>query len=92
MMGNGFGMGGMWWVWLWGILVLAGIVFLVVVAASGLRTRASQPPPSGTPFAAQPPALPPRSHARGLLDERYARGELTTDEYQERLGHLAQDA
>lgn len=77
MMGSGFGMGGMWWVWLWGILVLAGIVFQAVVAAAGLRGRASPPP---------------RSRARDVLDERYARGELTTEEYRERLGHLAQDA
>jgi putative membrane protein len=26
--------------------------------------------------------------ARDILDERYARGELTTDEYRERLEHL----
>ncbi|HLG71639.1 MAG TPA: SHOCT domain-containing protein [Chloroflexota bacterium] len=27
-------------------------------------------------------------HARAILDERYARGELSTDEYRERLQHL----
>jgi putative membrane protein len=26
--------------------------------------------------------------ARSILSERYARGELTTEEYQERLAHL----
>jgi putative membrane protein len=29
-----------------------------------------------------------QSTARDILDERYARGDLTTDEYHERLQHL----
>jgi putative membrane protein len=28
------------------------------------------------------------SHARDILDERYARGELSSEEYQERVSHL----
>ena len=28
------------------------------------------------------------SRARGILDERYARGELSSEEYRERLDHL----
>ena len=31
-----------------------------------------------------------RRHALGILDERYARGELSTDEYRERLHNLDQ--
>jgi len=29
------------------------------------------------------------SRARGILDERYARGELTSEEYRERIDHLS---
>ncbi|MBC7762305.1 MAG: SHOCT domain-containing protein, partial [Candidatus Saccharibacteria bacterium] len=36
------------------------------------------------------PAVRPESEARRLLDERYARGELSTEEYQERLRVLGQ--
>jgi putative membrane protein len=33
---------------------------------------------------------PRESNARAILAERYARGEITYDEYRERLGHLEQ--
>jgi putative membrane protein len=32
-----------------------------------------------------------RSRARQVLDERYARGEITTEEYRERLRALGED-
>ena len=82
-MGNGSGMG---WGWIFWLLMLVGIVLVIVVvvrAVSGDRrdedtTRAT----SGQSG---------RSRAREILDERYARGELTTEEYRERLTALGEN-
>ena len=82
MYSNGSGMGG--WMF-FGVLMMVGVVLLVVVLirvmAGGVR--------SGTDQSA-PPRGRPTSGARQLLDERYARGELSTEEYQERLRVLEQ--
>jgi putative membrane protein len=80
MLGNGFGMG---WAWLFGALVVVGLVLVAVVVVrvfaggyKGAATRAigesRKIPGAGT-------------SARQILDERYAAGELSTEEYQERL-------
>jgi putative membrane protein len=74
MMGNGFG-----WMWLFGLLVLVGIVLLIVVAVRALGGGISR---------GAPPSASGGSTAREVLDERYARGELTSDEYRERLRTL----
>ena len=81
MMGNGWGMGGMWLVWPLIILGIALVVLLLRRSATG-----APGPGSGT----TPPATSRsgRSRAQEILDERYARGELTDEEYQERLRHL----
>lgn len=73
MMGNGFGMG---WGWLWGLLLIGGVVLVVIV---GVRTLGGGVSRADTPG---------RGRAREVLDERYARGELTTEEYRERLQAL----
>lgn len=79
MMGFGTGMG---WGWVFGALVLVGVVLLVFLAVraigGGMSSRPSTPGPMDGA-----PSGPGR--AREVLDERYARGELTTEEYQERL-------
>ena len=86
MMGNGFGMGGMWWYWLFGLILLLGIALLVVVVVRALRGGISR---SGS---AGPGDQPQGSgQARRILDERYARGELSTEEYRERLQGLGED-
>ena len=63
------------WMWLWGTLMM--FFWVAVIAAVWLfarnRDRASG---GGT------------TRARDILDERYARGELTTEDYRERLDHL----
>ena len=78
MMDSGFGMG---WMWLFWLLLVLGVVVLVVVAVrvvgGGVTSRTADSRDAG--------ARPGRSRARQLLDERYARGELTTEEYRERL-------
>ncbi|WP_222869915.1 SHOCT domain-containing protein [Actinomadura decatromicini] len=67
------------WMWLWGTLmmlfwiaVIGAAVWLVVRAATQRRAE----PPTG------------RERARELLAERYARGEISTEEYDERLAKL----
>lgn len=85
-MGPGMGMG--WgWGWLFWLLVLAGLIFLVVLAVRVIGGGASRSD-GGVSAAAQPPT---RNRARELLDERYARGELTTEEYRERLQVLREE-
>ena len=80
MMGWGYGLGaGMWVSWLIIVLIVALVVFLVV--------RASGPDD----------APQPQGHARlvgrptpfEILADRYARGEIGTEEYEERLSHLS---
>jgi len=83
MFGNGNGTGG--WMF-FGLLMMVGVVLLVVVVARAIGGGVRR---GGT---AEPTRSQGRSEpqARRLLDERYARGELTTDEYQERLRALGQ--
>lgn len=76
---SGIGMGAAWLFWL---LIVVGVVLLVVVLVRLLSTRGARGSggiPSG------------RSPARRLLDERYARGELTSEEYQERVRTLGEE-
>jgi putative membrane protein len=64
------------WGWLWGPIVLllwAGLIATVVWFA----TRSARPPERSS-----------GERAREVLAERYARGELTTEEYRERLEQL----
>lgn len=75
----------MGWTWLYWALLILGIVLLVILAArlfSGGMNR------GGTGRGQVPGAdgsAPGASAARRILDERYARGELSTEEYRERL-------
>lgn len=64
------------WMWLWGTLMMFSWV-AIIAAAIWFVTRARDRTSS-----------PGGGRAREILDERYARGELTTDEYRERLDHL----
>lgn len=64
----GYGMG---LFWIWPLLLLVGIAVLAwgVIRATS-STRAVQPPGTG--------------HAREILQERFARGEITEQELRER--------
>lgn len=84
MWGDGMGWG-MGWMWLFWLLLIVGTVVLVFVlvkvftGSSGGGTRqGGSAPPTG--------AGPRRS--REILEERYARGEISTEEYRERLRTL----
>ena len=66
------------WMWLWGIAMMALFVVLII-----WLVRAT----SGGQGSAAPPSHP-SDRAREILAERYARGELTTEEYHERTQQL----
>lgn len=69
-------MGGWGWMWVFGLLsaLLLAAVITTVVWAVTRGSRPSQPDPS--------------ARAREILNERYARGEISTEEYHERLNAL----
>ena len=80
MMGWGYGMGaGMWVSWLLLVLLIGLVVFLVARAGGGdsRRTQDQLRRPTG------------RVTAQEVLAGRYARGEISTEEYEERLSHLS---
>jgi putative membrane protein len=71
--------------WGWGPLLLIGIALLVLLAvrAAGAGIRGAFAPgrlkgPGGPPPMGQ-------SRPRAIPDERFARGELTADQYREQL-------
>ncbi|GAA1743905.1 SHOCT domain-containing protein [Microcella frigidaquae] len=74
----GYGYDGWAWMWVVGSLFVIGVVVLVVVLVrnSTAGTSRGNPPVAMTPT------------PRQILDERFARGELTTDEYRERVETL----
>ena len=67
---------GGWWMVVWGTLMMVGLIVLMVWL---IRTTAGKGDGNGSA------AL---DSARQILAERYARGELTTDQYRERIGQL----
>ncbi|MBP2216870.1 SHOCT domain-containing protein [Arthrobacter sp. CAN_C5] len=77
------------WMWLWSVLLLGGIVLLVLLAVkvvgNGSRFGYASRDASGL-------GGPPRgrSSAHQILDERFAKGELTADEYREHLKVLGE--
>ena len=72
---NGWGGG---WMWLWGVAMMAGFVLLIVWLA---RTNSGASGPNVAP-------RDPTDRAREILAERFANGELTTEEYRERVSEL----
>lgn len=74
------GWGGGWWMLIWGTLMMAGLVVLVVWLIRATSTGGGGIHGSGTETSL--------ASARRILAERYARGDLSTEEYRERLGEL----
>ena len=69
-------MGGGGWMWLWGaFMVLFWLSVIGVIVWAVIRGQHHHQPSSS-------------EHARGILAERLARGEIEPEEYNERLGHL----
>lgn len=83
MWGYGWDMG---WSWLFGLLLVVGTVLLVVLAMrvfSGGSNRGGGSSPTEPTAGA--------SRARQILDERYARGELTAEQYREQVQVLGEN-
>lgn len=85
MMNNGYSMTGSW-MWAFAGLMLLGVVVLAGVAVWAVLTVRRRPHPFDTIDGA--PAAAGRARVRQLLDERYARGDITSDDYAERLRTL----
>lgn len=81
---NGGGMGGMGLMWIFGLLMLVGVVVLVVVLVKAFTGGSST---SGGPSTSQKSGTG-AGRGREILEERYARGEISTEEYRERLRAL----
>lgn len=80
----GYGNGGSGWIWMViGVFVLIGVVVRAVIAMTN-RSHGDQ----AAPTASVAPDGGGRARARQVLDERYASGEITSDEYTERLHTL----
>jgi putative membrane protein len=73
---DGHMMGGWGWMWLVGLLSILLLVALVVGAVWAVTRSGSSSRPNTA------------SRAREILNERYARGEISTEEYRERLDAL----
>ncbi|MDW3178640.1 MAG: SHOCT domain-containing protein [Acidimicrobiia bacterium] len=67
------------WMWLWGLAMMSMFVVLIV-----WLVRAT----SGGPYAPHRPEQSSTERAQEILAERYARGELSTEEYRERATEL----
>lgn len=80
---------GMWWMWVWVPLLLIGIALLVLLAVRMFGGGVHGYGPGGPNNAGGPPPMG-RSRARQILDERFAKGELTADQYREHLRVLGE--
>ena len=75
---NGYGQAG--WMWFWGpVMMLVWIAAIAVAVWLVVRVTDVR----------QREAAAPSQNAREILAERYARGEISTEEYDERLAKLA---
>jgi putative membrane protein len=83
MWGYGWDMG---WMWLFVPLTLIGIVLLVLLAVRLVGGGVSRGGPAGPST-----GVGGRSRARQILDERFARGDLTAEQYREQLHVLGED-
>ena len=72
---NGWGGG---WMWLWGVAMMTLFVVLIV-----WLIRAA-----GTDSTGVPARRDPTDRAREILGERLAKGELSPEEYRERVSEL----
>ncbi|CAN5431831.1 hypothetical protein BH10ACT4_BH10ACT4_01690 [soil metagenome] len=78
----GYGYNMMGWGWLAGVVVVALVVVAVILVLRLAPGRVSHTATASLPTGGAAPT------PRQILDERYARGDLTTEEYLERVKHL----
>ena len=78
----GYGYNMMGWGWLIGAVLVVLVVIAVIVVLRLVPGRVNRP--AVGPMSAAGGTPTPRQ----ILDERYAQGDLTTEEYLERVKHL----
>jgi putative membrane protein len=86
MWGYGYTMMGSGWFSLVGALLVVLIVLAVIVVLRVVPRSASRPSVSVVPTRTGP--SDPLQTPRQVLEVRYARGDITTDEFRERLQNL----
>lgn len=79
-----WGAGNMGWSWGFGLLTIAGVAVIIYVVVRLLSNRSGRAAPTTTP-------LPEPNDARRILDERFARGELSPEKYRDQLRVLGED-
>lgn len=83
-----YGGSGMWGFWLFSLILVVGAVLLIVVAVRVIGGGFTMRSDSGSPGPDREPTRPSSSRAQEILDERYASGDLSTEEYRERTQAL----
>lgn len=78
----GYGYNMMGWGWVVGAVLVVVLVVAVVVVLRLIPGRVNHPAAAAVSVAGGTPT------PRQILDERYAKGDLTTEEYLERVKHL----
>lgn len=86
---NGYGMGGSAGTWVFATLLILGVALIVVLA---IRALGGGIGPDRDGRARPVDRQPGRSRAREVLDERYAHGDIDTEEYKQRLTVMGTDA
>jgi putative membrane protein len=76
MYGYGTGMGS-----IWALIIFAIVLPSLLLAAALIAAQLRRPPQ-------EPHMLPPAHEAERLLAERFARGEIDSEEYERRLATL----
>jgi putative membrane protein len=71
--------------WFFGALIVLGIVLIGVVVVRAIGGGLSGQGSAGADHRTK------NGHAHAILDERYARGELTTEEYLQRHNGLTEN-
>ncbi|TFC81984.1 SHOCT domain-containing protein [Cryobacterium cheniae] len=90
--------GSLGWTVLFGLITLISVITLIVLAvrlSAGTNDRRETGPPPGGPgtpgTGTTGLGTPGRSRARQILDERFATGELTQEQYLEQVRALGED-
>lgn len=80
-----WGTANMGWSWGFGLLAIAGVAVIIYVVVRLLSNNTGNAGPPSTPI----PSAPTR--ARLIVDERFARGEITAEQYRDQLRTLDEE-